>query len=147
MFLRELVRSGLDSDALVMRQGLWSWSGPRRVAPRLVELLAENLTALDEDERGVLEVLALGEPLSWDVLANLTSAGAAEGLVAKHLVETESSDGQLRARLGHPLVGDLLRDAVPDPKRRRLLRGSQMPSTDTATATAMDEITRNCCAS
>ena len=63
MFLRELVRSGLDSDALVVRQGLWSWSGPRRVAPRLVELLAENLTALDEDERGVLEVLALGEPL------------------------------------------------------------------------------------
>ena len=74
MFLRELVRSGLDSDALAVRQGLWSWPGPRRIAPRLAELLAENLAALDEHEREVLVVLALGEPLDWDVLVNLTSA-------------------------------------------------------------------------
>ena len=125
MFLRELVRSGLDSDALAIRQGLWSWPAPRRIAPRLAELLAENLAALSERERDVLEVLALGEPLEWEVLGHLTSADAAEALVTKHLVETETyadPSHRLRARLGHPLVGELLQAALPDPKRRRLLR-------------------------
>jgi ATP/maltotriose-dependent transcriptional regulator MalT len=123
MYLRELVRSGLDSDALLLRQGLWCWSGPRRIAPRLAELLAENLAALDRAERRVLEVLALGEPLDWDVLSALASVEAAEGLVAKHLVDFDTQrPDELRARLGHPLVGEVLQAELPDPTRQRLLR-------------------------
>jgi hypothetical protein len=47
---------------------------------------------------------------------------AAESLVAQQLVDTEAADGSLRVRLGHPLVGEVLHDAMPEPKRRRLLR-------------------------
>ena len=123
MFLRELVRSGLDSDALVMRQGLWSWPGPRRIAPRLAELLAENLAALDEDERAVLEVLALGEPLELGRAREPDVGGGGGGARDEAPRRNRRpSDGRLRARLGHPLVGDVLQDALPDPKRRRLLR-------------------------
>ena len=122
MFLRELVYSGLARRALAVRDGLWSWPPPRHVAPRLAELLADNLDELTDRERAVLEVLALGEPLDWETLGHLSSAEAAEGLVAKHLVETEHASNALRARLGHPLVGEVLLEAMPDPKRRRLLR-------------------------
>jgi DNA-binding CsgD family transcriptional regulator/tetratricopeptide (TPR) repeat protein len=122
MFLRELVQSGLDSGALAARDGLWAWPAPRHAAPRLAELLADNLAALTEPERAVLEVLALGEPLDWDVLVQLVASEAAEELVERHLVETETVDGSLRARLGHPLVGEVLHSELPDPKRRRLLR-------------------------
>ena len=67
--------------------------------------------------------------------------------MAKHLVETESSDGRLRARLGHPLVGDVLRDALPDPKRRRLLRALADAVDGDGDGDSDGEITRNCCAS
>jgi DNA-binding CsgD family transcriptional regulator len=122
MFLRELVQSGLDSGALAARDGLWAWPAPRHVAPRLAELLADNLAALTESERAVLEVLALGEPLGWDVLVQLVPSDAAEGLVERRFVETETIDGSLFARLGHPLIGEVLHSALPDPRRLRLLR-------------------------
>ena len=42
-------------------------------------------------------------------------------LVTKHLVETDLPDGRIRARLGHPLVGEVLQQGAAEPKRQRLL--------------------------
>ncbi|TMK61380.1 MAG: hypothetical protein E6G60_11305 [Actinobacteria bacterium] len=120
MFLRELVHSGLASGTLAVRDGLWCWTRPLQLAPRLAELLAENLGTLHEPERAVLEVLALGEPLDC---------------------ETEERDGALRARLAHPLIGEVLNDALPVPTRRRLLR-ALADEVDVRTAGGRHELLR-----
>ena len=122
MFLRELVRGGRERGTLAVRQGLWAWVGERRASPQLVELVAERLGELDEAEHDALAVLALGEPLTWDLFTRFVAPGVAEALVAKGLVETEERDGRLRARSGHPLFAEVLGDALPDPTRRRMLR-------------------------
>ena len=62
LYLREFVVGLLDAKTLVQQGGLWRLVGPITSTPRLNELMTSRLRDLDETERLVLEVVALGEP-------------------------------------------------------------------------------------
>jgi DNA-binding CsgD family transcriptional regulator len=143
LFLRELVATGLSSDALVERAGVWCWEGPLRPGVALRDLIAGRLGALDEAERDALELLAVGEPLTAGVLGGLVADDVVRRLERRALVESSiagaraelrgaaaggairGAGGRIEVRLGHPLFGEVLVDGMSplrlDDCRRRLV--------------------------
>ena len=109
MVLRELVQGGLDTGALAELDGVWSWRGPLS-APRLVELVEARCSRLTAEQRDALEVLAVGEPLSVDVMERISGVETIEALDRAGLLDVRSDQGgNMVLRLAHPLYGDVLR--------------------------------------
>jgi DNA-binding CsgD family transcriptional regulator len=125
LFLRELVASGLASDGLVERAGVWCWEGPLRPGVALRDLIASRLGALDDAERDALDLLAVGEPLAAGVLGRLVPPTVTHRLERRGLAESSGGEGRIEVRLGHPLFGEVLVDGMSplrlDDCRRRLV--------------------------
>ncbi len=120
LYLRELAREALRVGDLRLVDGRWAWDGRRvPVGTRLRELLARSLGDLSVDERTVLELVALGEPLPPDAFDGIASEAVAAcqrlGLV---VVDLTGSSAVLR--LHHPMLGDVLRAELALADRRRL---------------------------
>lgn len=122
LLVRELVLGGLDSGYLAETGGIWRWAGPLAAGPRLLEVIESRLGRLDADERRVLEVLALGEPLGPEVLEKLVSMEALERVEQKGLVEVRKDERRMVVQLSHPLYGDALRVTMPTFRTRNLMR-------------------------
>jgi DNA-binding CsgD family transcriptional regulator len=122
LFARELIAAAVESGALAERSGLWTLTGSFTAPTRLRELVAGRLQGLRSPERTALDLLALAEPLPVDVLLELVGGQALERLEERGLlVLDESAQAQAGARLSHPLIADVLLDALGPIKRRRLL--------------------------
>ena len=104
LFLRELVRHGLDRGLLAEDGGLWRWRGPVEGGPRLRELMDLRIDGLDAGARELLEVVAVGGPLEVALLP-----GTLEDLERAELVE-RVADGRRRfVDVAHPLHGEAVR--------------------------------------
>ncbi|MFD8375354.1 LuxR C-terminal-related transcriptional regulator [Streptomyces sp. NPDC059688] len=122
LYLRELVRGALTSQALHRDRELWelSYDGLPTTG-RLSDALESRLGTVSLAGRKALEHLALCEPLS------LHDAEAANGYEV--LVELEKAElisvRQERQRtiitLAHPLYGELLRNKMPQLAKRSIL--------------------------
>jgi DNA-binding CsgD family transcriptional regulator len=119
LFARELLAAALESRSLVARSGIWTLTGPFAAPPRLRELIADRLRGLRADERAALDLLALGEPLPFDILLELVGSDTLELLEERGLLAIDETAG---ARLSHPLLADVLLESLGMVKRRRLLR-------------------------
>lgn len=73
LYLRELVLGGIDAGWLRLNDGLWRWDGALAPGPRLARLVATRFGRLRADERELLELLALGEPLELGVFTERAS--------------------------------------------------------------------------
>lgn len=73
----------VDDGTLARKDGIWVWRGQVRATPRLRELIQARLGHLGPDERRVVEVLAVGEPLALIVLANVAPTGGLTSLEEK----------------------------------------------------------------
>jgi DNA-binding NarL/FixJ family response regulator/DNA-binding transcriptional ArsR family regulator len=122
LLLRELVLAGVELGQLAQRDRVWRWSGALGVTPRLAELIEARLGHLDGSQRAVLELLAAGEPLGPQVLAQLTGPGATEALERRGLVAVERQGRRLEVRLAHPLYGEVLRRHTPTLHARTVCR-------------------------
>ncbi|MFE5940886.1 AAA family ATPase, partial [Streptomyces sp. NPDC056470] len=110
LYLRELVLGALARGALTSDGEIWRLSTDRPVGtPRLAELVGVRLAAAAAEDKPVLELLALTEPLPLadaqqvaptDVLADLESAG---------LIRTFQDRRRTTVALAHPLYGEVLR--------------------------------------
>ena len=109
LFLRELVRTLRDEDALTTARGLWRWRGALSTAPRLFDVLHARLDRLGADERDALTILAFAEPLPLSILRELVVGTALARLGREGLVVVETSGPASTARLAHPLYAELLR--------------------------------------
>lgn len=122
LYLREVVHAGRASGCLAERDGVWRWRGEMSMSTRLRELVGDRLGHLDQDEREVLELVAFGEPLGTELLAELTSARAVEQVEARGLVVTVDDGRREHLRLGHPLYGEVVRGDCGTLRARRRLR-------------------------
>jgi DNA-binding NarL/FixJ family response regulator len=120
LYLRQLVEGELEAGRLVRLGGVWQWSGPPQLSPSLAELLHARIGQLSDAQRQVAEMLALGEPLSVDVLSRLAGSAAVERAEARGAIEVFAEGRLLQARLSHPLYGELLRARCGRVKARRL---------------------------
>lgn len=122
LFLRELVTAGLADGSLRHEHGLWRLVGESAPSDRLVELVEARLTRLDGEERTLLELLAIGEPLGARELETLSDVETADRLEALGLVASRSDGQRLELRLAHPIYGEVLRSRLSGLQSRRLAR-------------------------
>lgn len=131
LFVVALVRGLVESGGLVLDDGRWRLLGDRRATlPGAVrDLVLQRLSGLDEPERLVLRLAALG-PLSVDhfvleraaELADDVLVTALARLVAGGLLIEEAHPTRVGYRLSHPLFGEVTAASVPVITARRLHR-------------------------
>lgn len=121
LHLREVVTAGLGTGALRLHDGLWRWDGGVS-SPRLTELVEARLDGLRPDERRLVELVAVGEPLPEPLLRGLADDTALESAEAGGLLSLlgrgEGTAARRRGqnalvRLAHPLHGEVLRRSMP----------------------------------
>jgi DNA-binding CsgD family transcriptional regulator len=125
LVLRELIRVALASDSLREHRGVWQLDGALPADAQLAELVSLRLSALDDERREALELVALSEPLDFDTLLRLAGGPAVEWLEQEGLITITAADaasgaGRPQVRLAHPLYGEWLQSALPASRRRRL---------------------------
>ena len=120
LYLQQLVDGELEASRLRQVAGVWQWSGELDLSPGLKELLSARIGQLPGTQRGVVEVLAFGEPLGVPLLVELTDADALEQAEARGLVEVYPDGRRLQARLAHPLYGEVQRTRIGTLHARRL---------------------------
>jgi DNA-binding CsgD family transcriptional regulator/tetratricopeptide (TPR) repeat protein len=110
LFLRELVLDGLERGTLVERGGLWHLSERLGVGRRLRDLVLSRIGGLDDDERAVVELVALGEPVptAW-----VSEAVAVDRLVRRGVLEARRDGRRVDLWFSHPLHGEAVRAGIP----------------------------------
>ncbi|MFD2157196.1 LuxR C-terminal-related transcriptional regulator [Rhodococcus jostii] len=126
LYLRHLVEQELASERLAPRReapglsaGAWVWDGPPTASPGLADLISAQLDALPPAVGAVLDVLAVGEPLPVQMLAELADSDAVEDAHALGLITVDRC-GRHPVRLAHPLYGEARRARVTPLRLRRL---------------------------
>lgn len=122
LFLRELVAGALASGALQQDGRLWRMAGDSLPSQRLVEIVEARLRGLTDDERAMLELVSLGEPLGSAELAALGDPVVVETLERQGLLSSSVDGLRLEIRLAHPIYGDVIRSATPAVRVRALAR-------------------------
>lgn len=113
LYARELVLAGLEDGRIVERHGVWCLDGTLSIGPRLTELLDERLRGLPPHLARSLEVIAFGDPLPVAVMRAVVPAEDSAGLQELGLLLVdETPDGDVFARPGHPLYGELVRERI-----------------------------------
>jgi DNA-binding CsgD family transcriptional regulator len=112
MMLRELLRGALDAGALGAQHGAWTWKGPLRVPPALVDLVAERLSVIEGASRDLLKLIAFAEPLATAALLQMRGHTELEYLLEAGLVSIDV-DGAVR--LAHPLYAEIVRSELTAP--------------------------------
>jgi DNA-binding CsgD family transcriptional regulator len=113
LYLREVVRAGLDQRVLVRDDGMWRWRGRLAGSDRLVALIRDHMAQAADDERRVVEMVALGEPIPLAVIDQLGATRAVIAAEGHGFVVVEDADSPPVVRLAHPLYGEVLRPTVP----------------------------------
>ena len=88
---------------MVERDGIWSWTGPATVAPGILELIEHRLQSVSTDAYGVVEVLAVCEPLARTIVETVCTRAACEAALADGVVALDPSGRRDELRLVHPL--------------------------------------------
>jgi len=136
--LRELVLGAMEHGTIGDDRG--PLTSTAALSPRLHDLIASRIGHLEPDELEVVELTALGEPLSVDQLAAAAPVTVLERLEERGLLAVRVEDGRQQAWLSHPLHGEVVRERMPTTRRRRLLRQLVESSTSTSTLRPGDEL-------
>jgi DNA-binding CsgD family transcriptional regulator len=119
LYLRHLVESEVDADRIANHAGVWVWDGQPALSPTLAEFLEAQIGQAPTPVRGVLDVLAVSEPLDADILATLTGPEAVVEAESLGLVRVDSGVRPAAVRLAHPMFGEVRRNASLHLRRLR----------------------------
>lgn len=119
LLLREIVNAGLEAGALTQTAGVWRWDGPFIIASRLVELIGNRIGRLVPEEQHLLEIVAHGEPLEADLIAQIVSPDVLLAVEGKGLVVVAEDRHRVHVSLPHPIYGEVLRSRCPPLRTRR----------------------------
>jgi DNA-binding CsgD family transcriptional regulator/tetratricopeptide (TPR) repeat protein/type II secretory pathway predicted ATPase ExeA len=112
LFVRELVRHGLERGLLTERHGIWHWRGPLVPGRRLRDLVEVRIGDLTAAQRELLAAVALGEPLGRSFFDGRAEE-ASNALIRRGVVEPVHEGRRLSLRAAHPLYAEAARASVP----------------------------------
>lgn len=141
LFLREVLDGAIESGALVPGEGAWELRGSLGPPSRLQELIDTRLATLAGPERAVIEVLAIAEPLEFELVERVLGPAAPDAIEPLRLVAHDQSEGRSVLRLAHPLYGDVMR-ARTSPERRRQLSRRLADALEALGTTRGDDVLR-----
>jgi DNA-binding CsgD family transcriptional regulator len=119
LWIREVLDAARAQGLLLSDPAGWRWDDALAGGSGLLELVGHRLDAGSPEQRRVLEILAIGEPLPVDVVSALAPRGALVDLEARGLIASESSATATSVRLAHPLYTEALRgDLMPFARRQ-----------------------------
>jgi len=124
LFLRELVVGAKETGSLERSVGMWTLVGPLSGATRLWSSFEHRVAATSDEERSVLELVGLGEPLALRLVEDLGGVEAADVLERRGLLRSERRGGVSFLRFEHPLVGEVVRANLT--ATRRLLHSRRL---------------------
>ncbi len=143
LYLRELLRGGLEEGWLAYADGLWQLTRPLRLPSSLVELVSDRIGAVEGDVGELLDILALAEPLSIDLSEHLVGGDVVELVETHGLVSIQrSADDRDFVRLAHPLFGEARRAVLGAARARRLRRRAAGAMADPALGHSGDVMRR-----
>ncbi len=117
LFLRELVRHARHTGDLAERGGVWSWKAPVVDVPGVQDLVRDRLARIGPDQLTLVELLAVGEPLSPLIVDQLCAPDALRRAEADGLVVWHRSGRRRDLRLPHPVYAEVVRASL-GPQRR-----------------------------
>jgi DNA-binding CsgD family transcriptional regulator len=122
LYLHEVVTEAVRIGTLHATERVWHWQGDVHVGARLRELVELRLATLDDDERAVVALLAVGELVPRDMVEDVCSPDALASLERRGFVvrRTETTNDELA--LDHPLFAEVVRSSMPTVERRRWCR-------------------------
>ncbi len=121
LYACELVRGALSERALTLVDGIWRMPVRPEISSSLAELVSAGMAEVGPDERGALELLALGEPLGLTELAGLTGEPPIAAAEERGLITVDApSDRDGIVRLAHPLYGEAIRASLPSLRANRI---------------------------
>ncbi|OBJ00430.1 helix-turn-helix transcriptional regulator [Mycobacterium sp. 1465703.0] len=106
LLLRGFLTAGRDSDAFVNTEAGWELRGPLRADRELHDVLEFRLRSLTPAELEVVEVLATGELVEWEVLREICDADAVANLERRSLIQLVADGSHTLAQLNHPMLGE-----------------------------------------
>jgi DNA-binding CsgD family transcriptional regulator len=142
LYLRHLVDGELAEGRLRQTDGVWQWHGGAAVPTGLTELVEARMGQLSEPVGEVVDMLALAEPLDVELLGRLTEPSAVERTEATGLIGVELDGRRPRARLAHPLYGEVRRARIGRLRARRLRGRVATALADTGRERAEDSLRR-----
>jgi DNA-binding CsgD family transcriptional regulator len=119
-FLRELIAAALGDGSLRLELDTWHLVGAPAHSNRLREMVEDQLAELSHKERGVLEYIALGEPISRAVLESLCASHYIDALEAGGVITSTMEHSHLAYRVAHPLHAELVRQSTPALRSREI---------------------------
>ncbi|KHO20824.1 hypothetical protein QQ44_23255 [Mycolicibacterium setense] len=132
LYLRHLVETEVHAGRMVRHSGVWLWDGHPALSPTLAEIVEARIAQVPNSVRGVLDALAVAEPLDIETLAAVTDPDALPEAESLGLVSVDGGHGPA-VRLAHPMIGEVRRTGSV---RLRQLRGriaaelARRPGTD-----------------
>jgi DNA-binding CsgD family transcriptional regulator len=118
LFLHHLVEHERETGRLTYTDGEWRWAGTPSVSPSLVEVVEQQIGAVPDEVRDVVDLVAIAEPVDRAILATLAEPQAIEDAEHRGLIAATAN----AVYVGHPLYGEI-RLSQCGPLRLRGLRG------------------------
>ena len=122
LYLHEIVNEALRAGTLEVVRDVWHWHGDVRVGARLRELVELRLAGLNDEERAVVSLLAVGDVVLHEVVDRAGTPQAISQLQRRGFVVTDRRQDRTVLSLDHPLFAEVVRTVMPIGERTRWCR-------------------------
>ena len=122
LYLRHLLAAARAADAIELRNGVYGWSGAAALDQSLGDLIAGELRGLPDDISGLLETLAVAEPLELRLLEQIAAPTVIARAEARAVIHTDRDGRRLHMRFSHPLYGEHVRAGMSQARAREIRR-------------------------
>jgi DNA-binding CsgD family transcriptional regulator/tetratricopeptide (TPR) repeat protein len=112
LFLRELVIGAVADDQLRQHEGIWQLVGTPLGTPALHDLIHSRLGHLDAVDRGIVQRLAICQPLAVDDLAFSADMDRLVALEKNGILLVGENRGRIELTLAHPQYAEAVRSSL-----------------------------------
>lgn len=135
LLLHGLLDDARNDGTLLRRNGVWLFTRPLNShGDRLTDVVRRQLLRRPPEERQALNLVALAEPVSRELIEAVVGAQVVTSLLDNELIRVSASDPP-ELRLWHTVYGDTIRNLI-SPARSLQLRQSLLRLMDSEPASA-----------